>query len=60
MLKGAIGRRYAGAIFDIARKQGTIDRIKDEDASRREDARNLIDCRGQVAHMFKHIQANND
>lgn len=26
MLKGAIGRRYAEAIFDIARKQNTIDR----------------------------------
>jgi F-type H+-transporting ATPase subunit delta len=30
MLKGAIGRRYAGAIFDIARKQGTIDRTLED------------------------------
>lgn len=26
MLKGAIARRYAGAIFEIGRKQGTLDR----------------------------------
>ena len=30
MLKGAIGRRYAGAIFDIARKQNTVDRTLDD------------------------------
>ena len=30
MLKGAIGRRYAGAIFEIARKQNTIDRTLDD------------------------------
>ena len=30
MLKGAIARRYAGAIFDIARKQNTIDRTLDD------------------------------
>jgi F-type H+-transporting ATPase subunit delta len=30
MLKGAIARRYAGAIFDIARKQDTIDRTLDD------------------------------
>lgn len=30
MLKGAIGRRYAGAIFDIARKQNTIDRTLED------------------------------
>ncbi|HEV2579848.1 MAG TPA: ATP synthase F1 subunit delta, partial [Ktedonobacteraceae bacterium] len=30
MLKGAIGRRYAGAIFDIAMKQNTIDRTLDD------------------------------
>jgi F-type H+-transporting ATPase subunit delta len=30
MLKGAIGRRYAGAIFDIARKQQTIDRTLED------------------------------
>ena len=26
MLKGAVARRYAGAVFDIARKQNTLDR----------------------------------
>src|SRR2546426_7949086 len=30
MLKGAIARRYAGAIFDIARKQNTLDRTLDD------------------------------
>lgn len=30
MLKGAIGRRYAGAIFDIARKQNTVDRTLED------------------------------
>ena len=30
MLKGAIGRRYAEAIFDIARKQNTIDRTLED------------------------------
>lgn len=30
MLKGAIARRYAGAIFEIARKQNTIDRTLDD------------------------------
>ena len=30
MLKGAIARRYAVAIFDIARRQNTIDRTLDD------------------------------
>ncbi|HZU70984.1 MAG TPA: ATP synthase F1 subunit delta [Ktedonobacteraceae bacterium] len=30
MLKGAIGRRYAAAIFDIARKQNTVDRTLED------------------------------
>jgi F-type H+-transporting ATPase subunit delta len=30
MLKGAIGRRYAEAIFDIAREQNTIDRTLED------------------------------
>ena len=30
MLKGAIARRYAGAIFDLARKQNTIDRTLED------------------------------
>ncbi|HLX56063.1 MAG TPA: ATP synthase F1 subunit delta [Ktedonobacteraceae bacterium] len=30
MLKGAIGRRYAEAIFDIARKQNSIDRTLED------------------------------
>ncbi len=30
MLKGAIARRYAGAIFDIARKQNTVDRTLED------------------------------
>lgn len=30
MLKGAIARRYAGAIFDIALKQNTLDRTLDD------------------------------
>ncbi|HEU5230068.1 MAG TPA: ATP synthase F1 subunit delta [Ktedonobacteraceae bacterium] len=30
MLKGAIARRYAGAIFDLAQKQNTIDRSLEE------------------------------
>lgn len=30
MLKGAIARRYAGAIFEIGRKQNTLDRTLDE------------------------------
>jgi F-type H+-transporting ATPase subunit delta len=30
MLKGAIGRRYAEAIFDIAKRQGTVDRTLDD------------------------------
>ena len=30
MLKGAIARRYAGAIFDIARKQNTLDRTLED------------------------------
>ncbi len=30
MLKGAIARRYAMAIFDIARKQNTIDRTLED------------------------------
>jgi F-type H+-transporting ATPase subunit delta len=30
MLKGAIGRRYAGAIFDIAHKQNTVDRTLED------------------------------
>jgi F-type H+-transporting ATPase subunit delta len=30
MLKGAIGRRYAEAIFDIARKQNTVDRTLED------------------------------
>ncbi|GCE18016.1 ATP synthase F1 subunit delta [Dictyobacter kobayashii] len=30
MLKGAIARRYAGAIFEIARKQNTMDRTLDD------------------------------
>jgi F-type H+-transporting ATPase subunit delta len=30
MLKGAIARRYAAAIFDIARRQNTVDRTLDD------------------------------
>ncbi|GHO88994.1 ATP synthase F1 subunit delta [Dictyobacter formicarum] len=30
MLKGAIARRYAGALFELARKQNTIDRTLDD------------------------------
>src|SRR5438105_15908295 len=30
MLKGAIARRYAGAMFDIGRKQNALDRTLDE------------------------------
>ena len=30
MLKGAVARRYAGAIFDIGRKQNTLDRTLDD------------------------------
>ena len=30
MLKGAIARRYAGAIFEIARKQKTLDRTLED------------------------------
>jgi F-type H+-transporting ATPase subunit delta len=30
MLKGAIGRRYAGAIFDIALKQNTVERTLED------------------------------
>jgi F-type H+-transporting ATPase subunit delta len=30
MLKGAIARRYAGAIFELARKQNTIDRTLED------------------------------
>ncbi|SRR6266851_4023064 len=30
MLKGAIGRRYAGAIFDIALEQNTVDRTLED------------------------------
>jgi F-type H+-transporting ATPase subunit delta len=30
MLKGAIARRYAGAIFELARKQNTLDRTLEE------------------------------
>ena len=30
MLKGAIARRYAGAIFEIARKQNTLDRTLED------------------------------
>ncbi|QBD79757.1 ATP synthase F1 subunit delta [Ktedonosporobacter rubrisoli] len=30
MLKGAIARRYAGAIFDLARKQNTLDRTLED------------------------------
>ena len=30
MLKGAIGRRYAGAIFDISLKQNTVERTLDD------------------------------
>ena len=30
MLKGAIGRRYAEAIFDIAKKQNTVDRTLED------------------------------
>ena len=30
MLKGAIGRRYAGAMFDIALKQNTVERTLDD------------------------------
>jgi F-type H+-transporting ATPase subunit delta len=30
MLKGAIARRYAGAIFDLARKQDTLDRTLED------------------------------
>lgn len=30
MLKGAIARRYAGAIFDLARKQNTLDRTEQD------------------------------
>ncbi|GCE04188.1 ATP synthase F1 subunit delta [Dictyobacter aurantiacus] len=30
MLKGAIARRYAGAMFDLARKQNTLDRTRDD------------------------------
>src|SRR5579864_4668824 len=40
MLKGAIGRRYAGAIFDIAMKQHTVDRT-------------LEDMR-EIARLFSH------
>jgi F-type H+-transporting ATPase subunit delta len=40
MLKGAIARRYAGAIFEIARKQNTIDRT-------------LEDVKG-IAQLFGH------
>jgi F-type H+-transporting ATPase subunit delta len=40
MLKGAIGRRYAEAIFDIARKQNTVDRT-------------LEDMR-EIARLFSH------
>jgi len=40
MLKGAIGRRYAEAIFDIAKKQNTVDRT-------------LEDVR-EIARLFSH------
>jgi F-type H+-transporting ATPase subunit delta len=30
MLKGAVARRYAGAIFDLARKQNTLDRTLED------------------------------
>ncbi len=40
MLKGAIARRYAGAIFEIARKQNTVDRT-------------LEDVKG-IAQLFGH------
>jgi F-type H+-transporting ATPase subunit delta len=30
MLKGAVARRYAGAMFDLARKQNTLDRTLDD------------------------------
>ncbi|MBV8695055.1 MAG: ATP synthase F1 subunit delta, partial [Ktedonobacteraceae bacterium] len=30
MLKGAIARRYAAAIFDLARKQNTLDRTEED------------------------------
>lgn len=40
MLKGAIGRRYAEAIFDIAKKQNTVDRT-------------LEDMR-EIARLFSH------
>jgi len=40
MLKGAIARRYAEAIFDIARRQNSIDRTLD-------DVR-------EIAHLFAH------
>ena len=30
MLKGAIARRYAGAIFDIGMKQNTLDRTLED------------------------------
>ena len=40
MLKGAIARRYAGAIFEIARKQNTMDRT-------------LEDVKG-IAEVFAH------
>jgi len=30
MLRGAIARRYAGAIFEIARKEKTLDRTLED------------------------------
>src|SRR6266566_7226809 len=58
--QAATGKMLAVPDECDARKYCAVDRIEDKNASWREDAGDLIDCRGQIAHMFKHIQTNND
>ena len=57
MLKGAIARRYAEAIFDIARRQNTVDRtLDDEPDVARDRVRDLVN--GVILPPFRFDHAN--
>src|SRR5216684_2559343 len=57
MLKGAIARRYAGAIFDIARKQNTIDRTLDDvrEIASLFSHRKLVDLMQNIARELEQL-----
>jgi len=58
--QAATGKMFTIPDEHDAGEQRAVDRIKDKDATRCEDAGNLFDRRGQVLHVLKRIEANND